>query len=124
MGNKDKGVVWVWGSCDRCFKCYIFEQRESHQRMFSGEERIEISVTAREKRLLQRAMTLSGEQDLNLFLVNVLKQHAQDLIARQEQLCLGPMDSKVFFEAVFGSSEPNKVLQAAASRYKKRISPE
>ena len=52
--------------------------------MSSGEEHIEISVTAREKRLLQRAMTLSGEQDLNLFLVNVLKQHAQDLISRQE----------------------------------------
>ena len=81
MGNKDKGVVWVWGSCERHFKCYIFDQGESHQRMFSGEERIEISVTEREKRLLQRAMTLSGEQDLNLFLVNVLKQHAHDLIA-------------------------------------------
>ena len=81
-------------------------------------ERIDLRITLADKELFKKAQLLSGDSSLSSFLVRILKQKTQEIVADKESIIVSERDRKTFFDAVFGDSEPNDKLKKAAERYK------
>ncbi|MDO6438688.1 DUF1778 domain-containing protein [Cyclobacterium sp. 1_MG-2023] len=84
----------------------------------SKDERIELRVTSTDKRIFKRAQKLSGDKSFSSFIVRVVKQKAEEIVAKNDRIIATEKDRKVFFDAVFGNSKPNQNLVMAAKRYK------
>jgi uncharacterized protein (DUF1778 family) len=81
-------------------------------------ERIDLRITQTDKELFKKAQHLSGDTSLSSFLLRILKQKTQEIVAEQESIIASERDRKVFFDAVFGEIEPNDKLKKAAEQYK------
>ena len=81
-------------------------------------ERIDLRITQTDKELFKKAQHLSGDTSLSSFLLRILKQKTQEIVAKKESIIASERDRKVFFDAVFGEIEPNDKLKKAAERYK------
>lgn len=81
-------------------------------------ERIDLRITLTDKEFFKKAQLLSGDTSLSSFLVRILKQKTQEIVAEKESIIVSERDRKVFFDSVFGDSEPNDKLKKAADRYK------
>jgi uncharacterized protein (DUF1778 family) len=86
----------------------------------SKDERIELRVTSADKRIFKRAQELAGDRSFSSFIIRVVKQHAEEIVAKNDRIIATEKDRKVFFDAVFGDSKPNKNLVEAAKRYKSK----
>ncbi len=84
-------------------------------------ERIELRVSASEKRILKRAQKLSGDRSFSSFIIRVVKQQAEEIVAKNDKIIATENDRKAFFDAVFASTTPNENLLAAAKRYQSKI---
>lgn len=82
------------------------------------EERIELRVSSADKRIFRRAQKLSGDKSFSSFIVRVVKQKAEEIVAKNDRIIATEKDREVFFDAVFGNSKPNQNLLEAARRYK------
>lgn len=82
------------------------------------EERIELRVSAQDKRIFKRAQKLSGDKTFSSFVLRIMKQQSEEIIAANTRIIATDHDRAIFFEAVFGNSKPNQKLVAAAERYK------
>ncbi len=80
-------------------------------------ERLDLRVTAKEKALFRMAQQLSGDSSISSFIVRIVKAQAEEIVAKSEQILASERDRKIFFDAVFGNSEPNQLLKSAAERY-------
>ena len=87
------------------------------------DERIEIRVSPRDKRIFKKAQRLSGDKTFSGFMVRILKKEAESIIAKNDRIIASERDREVFFDAVFGNSEPNQHLIKAAERYKSKTQP-
>lgn len=81
-------------------------------------ERIELRVSAADKSLFKRAQKLSGDKSFSSFIVRILKQQAEEIVANSDKIIASEKDREVFFDAVFGQAKPNQNLVEAAKRYK------
>ena len=81
------------------------------------EGRIEIRLTAQDKALFKRAQVLSGDKSVSSFVLRIVKNHAQRLIAENDRILVSERDQKVFFKAVMGEVEPNAALKQAFARH-------
>lgn len=81
-------------------------------------ERIEIRVSSADKKIFKKAQELSGDKSFTSFIVRVLKQQAEEILAKNERILLTQRDREVFFDAVFEKRKPNQNLMEAAKRYK------
>lgn len=88
----------------------------------SKDERIELRVSATDKRIFRRAQKLSGDKSFSSFIVRVVKKQAEEIIANNDRLIATERDRQVFFDAVFGHTKPNQNLVEAAKRYKAKKS--
>ena len=79
--------------------------------------RIEIRLTAQDKALFKRAQVISGDKSVSSFILRIVKNHAQRLIAENDRILVSERDQKVFFEAVMGEVEPNAALKQAFARH-------
>lgn len=86
----------------------------------SKDERIELRVSSTEKEIFRRAQKLSGDKSFSSFIVRVVKQQAEEILAKNNRIMATEKDREVFFEAVFGNSKPNKNLVEAAKRYQSK----
>ena len=86
----------------------------------SKDERIELRVSSTDKRIFQKAQKLSGDKTFSSFIVRVVKQKAEEIVAKNDKILASERDRKVFFNAVFGNTKPNKNLVEAAKRYKSK----
>jgi len=86
----------------------------------SKDERIELRVTSADKRMFRRAQKLSGDKSFSSFIVRVVKQQAEEIVAKNDRIIATEKDRKVFFDAVFSNSTPNQNLVEAAKRYKSK----
>lgn len=86
------------------------------------DERIELRVSSTDKRIFKRAQKLSGDKSFSSFIVRVVKQHAEEIVAKNDRILATEKDRQVFFDAVFGNSTPNQNLVEAAKRYKSKKS--
>lgn len=80
-------------------------------------ERLDLRVSANEKALFRMAQQLSGDSSISSFIVRIVKEQAEVIVAKSEQILASERDRKIFFDAVFGKSEPNQLLKSAAERY-------
>lgn len=88
------------------------------------DERIEIRVSAQDKRIFQKAQKLSGDKSFSSFIVRIVKQQAEDIVARHDKIIVSERDRSQFFDAVFGDDKPNENLLEAAKRYKSNLASE
>ena len=80
-------------------------------------ERLEARITAKQKKLLERAAALEG-RSLTDFVLSSAQAAAAATISRHELLELIPGDQEVFVAALLKPPAPNKALRAAAARYR------
>lgn len=84
------------------------------------DERIELRVSSTDKRIFKKAQKLSGDKSFSSFIIRVVKQQAEEIVAKKDRIIATEKDRKVFFDAVFGHSKPNQNLVEAAKRYKSK----
>ena len=84
------------------------------------DERIEIRVSPRDKRIFKEAQRLSGDKTFSGFMVRIQKKEAESIIAKNDRIIASERDREIFFDAVFGNSKPNHNLIKAAERYKSK----
>lgn len=84
------------------------------------DERIEIRVSSADKKIFRRAQKLSGDKSFSSFIVRVVKQQAEEIVAKNDRIIASEKDRNAFFDAVFGNSKPNQNLVDAAKRYKSK----
>jgi uncharacterized protein (DUF1778 family) len=82
------------------------------------DERIEIRISAQDKRIFQKAQKLSGDKSFSSFIVRIVKQQAEGIVARHDRIIASERDREKFFDSVYGDLEPNQNLIEAAKRYK------
>lgn len=86
------------------------------------DERIELRISSKDKRIFKRAQKLSGDKSFSSFIVRVVKEQAEEIVAKNDRIIATEKDRQVFFDAVFGNNKPNQNLVEAAKRYKSKIS--
>jgi uncharacterized protein (DUF1778 family) len=86
----------------------------------SKDERIELRVSSTDKRIFKKAQRLSGDKSFSSFIVRVVKQKAEEIVAKNDKILSSEKDREVFFNAVFGHTKPNQNLVEAAKRYKSK----
>ncbi len=92
------------------------------EKSVTKDERIELRVSSTDKRIFKRAQKLSGDKSFSSFIVRVVKQQAEEIVAKNDSIIASEKDRQVFFDAVFSHSKPNQNLVEAAKRYKSKNS--
>jgi uncharacterized protein (DUF1778 family) len=87
------------------------------------DERVEIRISAYDKRIFQKAQKLSGDKSFSSFIVRIVKEQSEEIVAKKDRIISSERDRKIFFDAVFGSGIPNQNLVEAAKRYKSQNTP-
>lgn len=82
------------------------------------DERIEIRISPYDKRIFQKAQKLSGDKSFSSFIIRVVKEQAEEIVAKNDRIIASERDREIFFNAVFGESEPNPNLVEAAKKFK------
>ena len=84
--------------------------------MAAASERIEARVTAKQKRLFERAAKLEGVT-LTDFVIASMQRAATRIIQEQAMLQLTERDQRAFIKALLHPPEPNEALRKAARAY-------
>ena len=82
------------------------------------DERIEIRISPYDKRIFQKAQKLSGDKSFSSFIIRIVKERAEEIVARNDRIIASEKDREIFFNAVFGDRKPNQNLVEAAKKYK------
>jgi len=85
----------------------------------SRNQRLEARVTARDKRLFQRAASLAG-MSLTEFVVKAAERMSASMLQERTVLELSRRDSELFVRAMLNPPPPAARLRAAAKRYEAR----
>ena len=86
----------------------------------SKNERIELRVSPTDKRIFRRAQKLSGDKSLSSFVIRVVKQQTEEIVAKNDRILATEKDRQVFFNAVFSNTKPNQNLVEAAKKYQSK----
>ena len=86
------------------------------------DERVEIRISSHDKKVFQKAQKLSGDKSFSSFIVRIVKQQAEEIVAENDRIIASEKDREIFFDAVFGESKPNENLIEAAKKYKSQKS--
>ncbi len=86
--------------------------------LINKDERIEIRISSYDKRILQKAQKLSGDKSFSSFIIRIVKEQSEEIIEKKDKIIASERDREVFFDAVFGKSNPNQNLIEAAKKYK------
>jgi len=78
--------------------------------------RIEARVTAKQKRLFEKAAKLAGVT-LTDFMISSMQRAAAQTIQEQSLLQLTERDQQAFIKALLNPPEPNQALRKAARDY-------
>lgn len=84
------------------------------------DERIEIRISSHDKKVFQKAQKLSGDKSFSSFIIRIVKERAEEIVAENDRFILSERDRAKFFEAVFSYSKPNQNLIEAAKKYKSK----
>lgn len=84
------------------------------------DERIEIRISAKDKKIFKKAQELSGDKSFSSFIVRIVKDRAEEIITKNDRIIASEKDREKFFEVVFGNNKPNEKLVDAAKRYKSK----
>lgn len=56
------------------------------QASISKDERIELRVSSADKRMFRRAQKLSGDKSFSSFIVRIVKQQAEEIVAKNDRI--------------------------------------
>ena len=84
--------------------------------------RLEVRVSAPQKRLFQKAAALSG-RTLSEFVVASAQEAAQRVIDEHEIIRLSRADQEAFVRAILDPAAPNERLKRAAQAYRQQVEP-
>ena len=93
------------------------------EQLTNKDERVEIRISAYDKRIFQKAQKLSGDKSFSSFIVRIVKEQSEEIVAKKDRIISSERDRKIFFDAVFGSGIPNQNLVEAAKKYKSQNTP-
>ena len=86
--------------------------------MTNKDERVEIRISSYDKRIFQKAQKLSGDKSFSSFIIRIVKEQSEEIVAKKDRIISSERDRNKFFDAVFGNSKPNQNLLEAALKYK------
>jgi uncharacterized protein (DUF1778 family) len=82
------------------------------------DERVEIRISSYDKRIFRKAQKLSGDKSFSSFILRIVKEQSEEIVAKKDRIIVSERDRKKFFDAVFGNGMPNQNLVEAAKKYK------
>lgn len=82
--------------------------------------RIETRVSQEQKELIERAAAFSG-RSVSDFVLAHAELAAKKVIEEHEKLHLDQAQSRILVDALLASKKPNKKLQLAMDKYRKRV---
>ncbi len=85
------------------------------------DERVEIRISSYDKRILKKAQKLSGDKSFSSFIIRIVKEQSEEIVAKKDRIIASERDRKKFFDVVFGSSKLNQNLLEAAKKYKSQM---
>lgn len=85
-------------------------------------ERIELRISSSDKTIFKRAQELSGDKTFSSFIIRIVKEQAEEIVAEKDRILATEQDRRIFFDAVFGDIQPNENLIRAAKSYKAKFS--
>ncbi|HNW51165.1 MAG TPA: DUF1778 domain-containing protein [Prolixibacteraceae bacterium] len=86
------------------------------------DERIEIRISPYDKQIFKKDQKLSGDKSFSSFILRIVKEQAEEIVAKNDRIIESERDREIFFRAVFGDSNPNQNLVEAAKKYKSQTS--
>jgi len=96
---------------------YSIDHRESSMAT-SQQARIEARVSAKQKRLFERAAAIEGVT-LTDFAISSMQRAATSVLQEHTRIELSERNQRTFVEALMNPPEPNEALRAAAKAYRK-----
>ncbi len=84
--------------------------------------RFDTRLPIEQKKLFEKAAQLGGYRNLTDFVVMTVQEKAKKIIAEKERIIASERDSKIFFDAIFNSTEPNNDLKKAVNEFEKLLS--
>ena len=79
--------------------------------------RFDARLPKEQKQFFEKAALLGGFRNLTDFVIVTVEEKAKEIIKEKEQIIASERDSKIFFDAVVKSKEPNKALLDALNDY-------
>jgi|GEM_PF-636045 len=98
----------------RTFVAHSLMATEKHK-----QARFDARLSAEQKQFFETAASLSGFKSLSEFVIHATQQAAVAIVTQHSQLQLSNKDSRLFFDALLASTQPNAALKKAARKYKK-----
>jgi len=92
------------------------------ERTKNKEERIEIRLSAEEKRYFVRAQKLSGEKTFSAFITRSLRSRSEEIIREKEVIIASEIDAEIFFDSITNPKEPSTTLKKASDDYQTFLS--
>ena len=86
--------------------------------LLNKDERIELRIASKDKKMLRKAQKLSGDKSFSSFIARIIKKEAEEIVAKNDKIIITEKDQQVFFDAVFADRMPNSTLVEAAKRFK------
>lgn len=102
----------------RTIKYRTFAEKDIMRTQANKDERIEIRISSYDKKIFQKAQKLCGDKSFSNFIVRLVKEQAEEIVAKNDRILVSEKDREIFFNAVFKDKEPNQNLIEAAQRYK------
>ncbi len=84
--------------------------------------RFDTRLSIEQKMLFEKAAQLGGYRNLTDFIIMTVQEKAKKIIADNERVIASERDSKIFFDAIFNSTEPNNDLKKATKEFKSLLS--
>ncbi len=93
-----------------------------HTTLSTKNARFDTRLPIEQKMLFEKAAQLGGYRNLTDFVVMTVQEKAKKIIAEKERIVASERDCKIFFDAIFNSTEPNNDLKKAVNEFKNLLS--
>ena len=77
-----------------------FTKKRPMETQIGKNERIEIRVSSYDKKIFQKAQKLSGDKSFSSFITRIVKEKAEEIVAKNERIIASEKDRQIFFNAV------------------------
>lgn len=96
----------------------LVKNKIMESQLINKNERVEIRISSYDKRIFRKAQKLSGDKSFSSFILRIVKEQSEEIVAKKDRIIVSERDRKKFFDAVFGNNKPNENLVEAAKKYK------
>ena len=102
-------------------KAFTNPARKTARKREAALARLEARVTPHLKEVLESAASISGHPSVTSFMIQTLKERAEQMLEDHRQAKLSAKESVRFVSALLNPPAPNKALRVAAARYQHEV---